>query len=400
MRCYVTILCTFLSVVASSARAQVLINEFTPKGTEWIELVNASDAAVAVTGWTVDDGSPSHADTLDSTWGISVLLGGEYFWHARVNGWDLSNDGEYVVLRDDTGATVDSVAYGTKGGAPIAPSGWSCARRPDGTSSGDCALDWDIDPAPTPGVMNDVPGGVNLGSSLIINEIDPTHLVPDTPDSVELYNPTNEDVSLVGWLISDGDDVDTLSAGVAPAGGYAVLAQGEPGSFTFDFTTNDVCYLWTDGFVRVNQLGWAGESDEYSLQRCPDGAGPHEGYNWASSGGGSTLLDLPATWGSANPVPAPHVVDLELSLLNPSTAVLAWTISPLADSYRIYRTEAWYFSGQESLWVTAAASPCTVTTGIGNPFLDYAYIVKAVGPTGESAPSNPVGEFDGFWDIP
>lgn len=66
----------------------------------------------------------------------------------------------------------------------------------------------------------------------------------------------------------------------------------------------------------------------------------------------------------------------------------------------LYRTEAWCFTGQESLWGSVLAPPYGVTTGIENPFLDCAYTVQAVGPTGESIASHRVGEIDAFCDVP
>ena len=84
---------------------------------------------------------------------------------------------------------VDSVAYGNSGAAPLAPFAsdgvqYSAARVSDGQDSGNDANDWNLDPTPTQGSANDA-AGVNLGSALIINEVD---LFPSgTEDRLELY---------------------------------------------------------------------------------------------------------------------------------------------------------------------------------------------------------------------
>jgi hypothetical protein len=59
-------------------------------------------------------------------------------------------------------------------------------------------------------------------------------------------------------------------------------------------------YLWDDTGVRVDQLGRSGEFENGSLQRVPDGAGPNDGYDFNSSGGGDSYLDCVPTPGAMN----------------------------------------------------------------------------------------------------
>jgi hypothetical protein len=172
--------------------SRMVVNEFVPKGTEWVELYNGGALAQDLAGWYVTDtacGAP--ATTIPST----VVNPGEFFVvlsSAPGDNFNLSNDGDFVILCDDVHNEIDRVGYGTVGAAPLAPFAtgapqYSAARPGDGVDTGDDAADWNLDVSPTQGTANDAPAVV-LGSSLIINELD---LFPAAGnDFVELYNPS------------------------------------------------------------------------------------------------------------------------------------------------------------------------------------------------------------------
>jgi len=118
---------------------------------------------------------------------------------------------------------------------------------------------------------------------------------------VELYNPTGTPYDIQGWFLSDGDDYESIVTDITvPAGGFTVLDCDVDLSATVNFSSAGVCYLFTDDSVRIDQLGWYGEDNDFSFQRYPDGAGPNDGYDWVSSGGGVSLFDWPPTWGGPN----------------------------------------------------------------------------------------------------
>lgn len=288
----------FIAIIVFSiaARADVKINEIVPKGgTEWVELYNTSSSPVSLNGWKLIN-SRSDEKALSGT-----INENDYDTICTSSLWN--NDGDIVYLVNSTNDTVDQVGFGIQGGAPVGPYSplFSIARIKDRLDTDNDARDFNLDGTPTPKAPND-PDSVSLGNSLIINEIDPYPAAGG--DSVELYNPTGSTYDIQGWLLSDGDDCATIETDVSiPPAGYLVIVAGK--DFSLDMSHNswnsaDVCYLFNGDSVRIDQLGWYGEDNDFSFQRYPDGAGPNDGYDWVSSGGGVTLFDAPPTWGGQN----------------------------------------------------------------------------------------------------
>lgn len=95
----------------------MVVNEFVPKGTEWVELYNGGTLAQDLAGWYVTDtacGAP--ATTIPAT----VINPGEFFVvlsGAPGDNFSLSNDGDFVILCDDVHNEIDRVGYGTVGAA-------------------------------------------------------------------------------------------------------------------------------------------------------------------------------------------------------------------------------------------------------------------------------------------
>lgn len=129
---------------AGTARPRVVINEFMAAdvlttGEDWVELWNAGDEAVDVSGWTVA-GVP-----LDG-----ALAAGEF---RVVSGMSLDREGGEVELLDAAGDDVDRVAYG------VQPVDLAYARLDDG---------WGV-------VWRVTPGAANRGATRI--DGDPTELL-------------------------------------------------------------------------------------------------------------------------------------------------------------------------------------------------------------------------------
>jgi uncharacterized repeat protein (TIGR01451 family) len=271
--------------------SRVVVNEFEPKGTEWIELYNAGSVGQDMTGWEVTDG-----DGVTDTLSASISAGAFYTYETSLS---LSNSGDQIYLYDNNRELVDSVAYGNAGGAPLAQVGHSAARLAGGVDTDDHARDWNLDTSPTPGAANDVPG-IALGSSLIFNEFDNYPAVSGDPDRVELFNPTGSSITITGWMLSDGDNLSTLPGGTVPAGGWHVLIEGIDFTSSTDFSSSDVGYLYDSAGIRVDQIGWTGEFENDCFARVPDGVGPNDGFNWSSSSGGVLFVDQACTFGSTN----------------------------------------------------------------------------------------------------
>ncbi|HSH05633.1 MAG TPA: lamin tail domain-containing protein, partial [Anaerolineae bacterium] len=133
--------------------SMVIINEVVPKGTEWIELHNGGDTDQDLTGWYL-----AHTDTTVTETLSGNLPAGGYTTITTILA--LENSGDGVFLYDNNGTLIDDMHYGINGSAPLAITGQSIARVLDTDTNND-ANDWNIDPTPTDGAANDVPG-VNL----------------------------------------------------------------------------------------------------------------------------------------------------------------------------------------------------------------------------------------------
>ncbi len=108
----------------------IVINEVTAGGTDYIELYNASDHPVDLSGWSVTDAKPEeagHRYTLTS----SSTLPSRGFWPLqrgtfRSFAFGLGDDDEVMVF-DDSGLLIDSADY------PLGAAAVSWCRVPDGT---------------------------------------------------------------------------------------------------------------------------------------------------------------------------------------------------------------------------------------------------------------------------
>ncbi|MBN1151061.1 lamin tail domain-containing protein [candidate division WOR-3 bacterium] len=279
----------FVTASIEAQTPQVVINEFVPKGTEWVELYNTTSIAVDLTGWKLT--SSIDGDSFEISTG--TISGNSHF---LCNGFSLmDNDGDSLFLVKPGDTIVDFVAFGDAGSAPVSPMNYSVSRITDGYWTGNIGHDFNMDLTPTQNAPNDAKPAP-LNGFLVINEIDPYPTGGN--DSIELVNISFTDtVNTAGWMLSDGDEIDTIHTHIVPPRSFLVIDESE---FGFDFASQDVCYLFSSDTSRLEQLGWSGEYNDFSLQRIPNGSGPRDGFNWISSGGGTTLFDTTATWGSPN----------------------------------------------------------------------------------------------------
>lgn len=167
----------------------IKINEFLPNPegtdtealTEFVELMNPTDAPVALDGWTLTFATKldDYEDVdVELPGGIDLGAGGYFLFGAlEVEGADYvfsstapipgGTDGDAVILKDCEGTLVDIVVYGdtTQDGltgedGELAPpvtaveSGESIARRENGVDT-ESPDDWFTDRTPTPGEPND-----------------------------------------------------------------------------------------------------------------------------------------------------------------------------------------------------------------------------------------------------
>jgi competence protein ComEC len=135
---------------AAAAQAPLVIDEIMadPRAVpdergEWFELYNPGDGAATLRGWTIASGNdaphPIAGDVVVPARGYAVLArsaareanGGVTVAYAYGPALSLGNDADWLVLRDASGATVDSVAWRS------APSGAARGVRDPSAASAD-----------------------------------------------------------------------------------------------------------------------------------------------------------------------------------------------------------------------------------------------------------------------
>jgi hypothetical protein len=246
----------------NSVPGDVIINEVMadPAGltelpeTEYVEVYNATEKNISLSGWKfIYDGKESALPEVILPAGVyavlyragrditvasgAISLGADKFPSA------LANTGKTIGLKNSKDVMIDEVAY------PKATRGKSCERSDDGTwhlstdgkggtpgamNSPTLSPEPNPDPGetPTPNPDNPVdpnpslPNDTSVPGDVIINEVmaDPVGLteLPET-EYVEIYNATENNISLSGWkFIYDGKE-SALPEVVLPAGVYAVL---------------------------------------------------------------------------------------------------------------------------------------------------------------------------------
>jgi hypothetical protein len=283
-----------------AAAADVVINEFsrTLAGTGMIELYNTrADTAFDLSGWTLVNGQ-------GTVLVLSGILGPNEYKDFPSS---LVLEGGQIELYDGTLLKRDEVAYGDEGGAPLPPplGGFSCARAPDGADSGDDAADFNLDASSTFAAPNDNPPAGLGFTDVRINEAgrDPFAAARGggcpVPPVLELHNVGPAPVDLSGWWFTDGRAVRVLDGFLPPNGFF--LESVFPPAFCFEAT--GVLYLFAPGGQRVDQVGIRGATlpgNQASYQKVPDGAPPFDGFDYLTSGGSSTWVIKPNTFGQSN----------------------------------------------------------------------------------------------------
>lgn len=204
---------------------------------EFIELKNTGETTQDLSGLTFTSGiqfSFPSGSLLDS--GQFFVLGrSDAALSARYPGLSvrgtytgrLANGGETIRLATPGGTTLFSLTYDDRAPWPIAADGYGfslVSRQPNSRANSDEGRDWR-----SSSKSGGMPGADDPGSSIprvVINEILPN---TDKPllDAIELFNPTEDDVPIGGWWLSDDSRMpakfrvpdDTK----VPAHGYAVF---------------------------------------------------------------------------------------------------------------------------------------------------------------------------------
>jgi beta-lactamase superfamily II metal-dependent hydrolase len=309
----------------------------TDSAEEWIELYNDSVTTMDISGWTITDNNGSGATftipsgttmvpgsyltiAADSV-GFNALYGYDADIYGSIPG--LNNDGDALILKDNTETVVDTVAWegGASGGVPA---GWGSTSEPnaptgntivrsDPTVDTDTFEDWSV--APNNGDPQTQP---TTSTNVVFSEV-----FYDTPGDenleewIELYNNASETVDLSGWTIIDNNGTGstyTFPSGVTilpgtyltvarDSGGFTAIYGYEAdvyGSLPFLNNSGETIILYDNGGIEVDAVAWEGGASA----GIPAGWGSTTDP-WASSG--NTIVrtnpaidtDTYADWGYA-----------------------------------------------------------------------------------------------------
>ena len=255
---------------------------------DWIELYNAGDEALDLSGlymtddllnpimWMIPDGTSIDAGGYLLIWADKDVDQGPLHGDFK-----LGAGGEEIGLYGTDGATlIDSIVFGDQ--APDV----SMGRIPDG------GPDWQYLSTPTPDAANvaDPPEILEL----YVNELmaDNVATIADEmgefDDWFEIYNPGTEDVDLGGMFMTD-DLADPgawqAPAGlIVPAGGFLLIwADNDPeqgdnhATFKFGAGGEEVAIFASDGVTVIDSFAFGAQSPDISYGRLSDG-GPDLDY--------------------------------------------------------------------------------------------------------------------------
>ncbi len=320
---------------------------------EYVELYNANDVAVDLSGWQVDDadgGSPPYTLPAGSTVAAQGFL---TLWR-RESGVALNNSGgDSVRLLRSDGAVVESHAYtaapadGAYSKTVDGGGDWTTAYPPSPGASNQPAPPTPtptLTPTATPGVY---PEGVNLNEYMPDPATDwnGSGMADQDDEYIELYNANEVAVDLSGWRLDDVDDGFRYGAGAtstdsaAPAGSPAYpLPPGTtiPGrGFLLVFRSQSGIALNNDGdWVRllrpdgavVEAVAYSSSRDDQAASKVVDGGSEWTRSYPPSPGSSNTPGGTPTPTPTATPqlTPTPVATTVRLNEVLPSPQNVDW----------------------------------------------------------------------------
>jgi len=346
----------------------VLINEIAWAGTfasahdEWIELFNPGASSISIDGWLLsDDGDlqvvlqgliePYGYFLLERTDESTIMnLPSDMLYTGALN-----NGGEVLRLTDSSGTLIDSAnldggawpagdapsrgsmeriggedrsgnwrTYTGFGGNGIDAAGAPIQGTPHQPNSIFFATPT-VSPVPSPSINPSPPPTAAAAGSVLINEIAWAGTLASSSDEwMELYNPGETSVNLLGWTLLDGGDIRIELEGTISAGGFFLLERTDDLAianidadltYSGSLSNSGETLLLLDGtgnpVDRANPSGgrWpAGDAvTRSSMERAAGGWGTFTGYhgNGIDAGGNP----IPGTPRQANsqlfPTPQP-----------------------------------------------------------------------------------------------
>jgi hypothetical protein len=210
---------------------------------EFIEILNTSPVAVDLSGFSLEgvefhfvqgtmlDGGSRLVLAADDDPGAFAVR----YPDVRPAGWyagSLSNGGERLALRDATGGIIGSVDYDDAKGWPAAADGNGPSLEViDPLGNPDDPANWIATGAPggSPGTAHSPFPAPRVRLNEIAADNSQSWAADgDYPDWLELHNPGDAPVNLLGWSLADGsaDNRFTFPGIILPAGGYLTVVCG------------------------------------------------------------------------------------------------------------------------------------------------------------------------------
>lgn len=240
----------------------ILINEFVvdplEDGVEWIELYNAGESSATLEGWSIEDAAGKSTDL--STITIEV---GSYAVVEEPNG-KLNNDGDSIILKDATGAVVETVVYGGDG-YPVPKDGNALARNGE---------TFEITEQPTPGGANVIIVAVEQAEDdeEIVEEVTVVEIEEETTSTVipsdSEESPSEESTELEDPSVDEEllqDDNDTGEVIVLKTLRFVTLYPNATGSDEEE----EYIVIENTGSEAIDLLGWSiqdGSTDRYTFE--------------------------------------------------------------------------------------------------------------------------------------
>ena len=274
-----------IEVAGGSTVGRVIINEIMydfPAGEcEWVEIFNNSDSVVNLKNWKVSDNSLTQINITTNdyflnpqSYAVISQSGAIFTNHPSIDSSkviinssfpSLNNTGDAVIIYKINSSVSDRVDYLPNWGGDN-----SSLERININGVSNDSSNWASSIAcerSTPTIENSISSAVHYQrNDLIINEIMAAPLTGQ-PEYIELYNPTGNEINLVGWLYSETGGskgiTDTCSAIVKP-GMYAVIAADTNIYNAFPYLRNP------DSTQKVFIAGSLGLNNEKDLVQIAD----------------------------------------------------------------------------------------------------------------------------------
>jgi hypothetical protein len=261
--------------------ALVVINEFQPGASGWVELYNPGQTAADLSGWFVDD--VANGGTSPKSLGAAVTLPAKGFLVVAYGGVNTAST-DMVRLVDNGGAAVDSHSNFYAGSSIT---GLCFGRQPDGGAWAAAGIPCSQGAANSGGTPPPPP-------AVLINEFQ-----PGSAGWVELFNAGAATVELMGWKVDDvaggGASPKAIPAGTTVAPGQVVRVAFAG----INTASADEVRLLDPGGIAVDaHANYFGTDPCYGVGRC---------YGRLPDGGAWAPGHIPCTGGTSNPATAPEL---------------------------------------------------------------------------------------------